>query len=49
MLSKFYETPKMHTLLIKFTDKEMVLKNKQKEINNAKDIGACSVFVENRT
>ena len=39
MLSKLYETLKMHTLLIKFTDKEIVLKNKQEEINNAKDIG----------
>lgn len=29
----------MHTLLIKFTDKEIVLKNKQEEINNARDVG----------
>jgi hypothetical protein len=37
--SKFYETPKIHTLLIKFTDKEIVLKDKQEEINNARDVG----------
>ena len=39
MLSKFYETPKMHTLLIKLTDKETVLKNKQDEMNNARHVG----------
>ncbi|WP_353273619.1 tetratricopeptide repeat protein [Wolbachia endosymbiont (group A) of Agelastica alni] len=36
VLSKFYETPKMKTLSIKFADKEIVLKDKQKEINTAR-------------
>jgi len=38
VLSKFYETPKMETLSIIFADKEIVLKDKQKEINTARDI-----------
>jgi len=38
VLSKFYETPKMGTLSIKFADKEIVLKDKQKEINAARDV-----------
>lgn len=29
----------MHTLLIKLTDKETVLKNKQDEMNNARHVG----------
>ncbi|WP_341819680.1 latrotoxin-related protein [Wolbachia endosymbiont (group A) of Brachyopa scutellaris] len=37
-LSKFYKTPKMKTLSIKFTDKEIVLKDYEKEISTARDI-----------
>ncbi|WP_281508783.1 latrotoxin-related protein [Wolbachia endosymbiont (group B) of Pandemis cinnamomeana] len=36
VLSKFYETPKMETLSIKFADKEIVLKDKQEEISTAR-------------
>ncbi|BET30009.1 hypothetical protein wCauBTS_06160 [Wolbachia pipientis] len=36
VLSKFYKIPKMETLSIKFADKEIVLKDKQKEINTAR-------------
>ncbi|WP_246038717.1 latrotoxin-related protein [Wolbachia endosymbiont of Leptopilina clavipes] len=35
-LSKFYKTPKMKTLSIKFTDKEIVLKDHEKEISAAR-------------
>ena len=38
VLSKFYETPKMKTLSIKFADKEIALKDKQEEINTARDV-----------
>ncbi|UIP93000.1 hypothetical protein JSQ73_001305 [Wolbachia endosymbiont of Anopheles demeilloni] len=38
ILSKFYKTPKMKTLSIKFTDKEIVLKDYEKEISTARDI-----------
>ncbi|PBQ26569.1 hypothetical protein BTO27_04360, partial [Wolbachia pipientis wAus] len=37
-LSKFYETPKMKTLSIKFADKEVVLKEHQEEISGARDV-----------
>lgn len=37
-LSKFYETSKMKTLSIKFTDKEIVLKDHEKEISTARDV-----------
>ncbi|WP_264337581.1 tetratricopeptide repeat protein [Wolbachia endosymbiont (group B) of Dolichovespula media] len=37
-LSKFYKTPKMKTLSIKFTDKEIVLKDYEKEISTARDV-----------
>ncbi|WP_264375752.1 ankyrin repeat domain-containing protein [Wolbachia endosymbiont (group B) of Sphaerophoria taeniata] len=37
-LSKFYETPRMKTLCIKFADKEIVLKDHEKEISAARDI-----------
>jgi hypothetical protein len=36
VLSKFYETPEMETLSIKFADKEIALKDKQEEINTAR-------------
>lgn len=37
-LSKFYETPRMKTLFIKFADKEIVLKDHEKEISTARDV-----------
>ncbi|WP_265017233.1 latrotoxin-related protein [Wolbachia endosymbiont (group A) of Epistrophe grossularia] len=37
-LSRFYETPKMATLSIKFADKEVVLKDHQEEISTARDV-----------
>ncbi|WP_264374742.1 tetratricopeptide repeat protein [Wolbachia endosymbiont (group B) of Carcina quercana] len=37
-LSKFYKIPKMKALSIKFADKEIVLKDHEKEINAARDI-----------
>lgn len=37
-LSKFYETPKMKTLSIKFADKEIVLEDYEKEISTARDV-----------
>lgn len=37
-LSKFYKEPKMETLSIKFADKEIILKDHQKQISTAKDI-----------
>ena len=36
--SKFYETPKMRTLSVKFADKEIVLKDHQGEISAARDV-----------
>ncbi|WP_341816351.1 ankyrin repeat domain-containing protein [Wolbachia endosymbiont (group A) of Nomada goodeniana] len=38
VLSKFYETPKMATLSIKFADKEINLKDHQEKISTARDI-----------
>ncbi|CAQ54400.1 ankyrin repeat domain-containing protein [Wolbachia endosymbiont of Culex quinquefasciatus] len=37
-LSKFYETPRMKTLFIKFADKEIILKEHQEEISTARDV-----------
>ncbi|MCA7010368.1 tetratricopeptide repeat protein [Wolbachia endosymbiont of Tribolium confusum] len=37
-LNKFYKIPKMKTLSIKFADKEIMLKDHQKEISTARDI-----------
>ncbi|BET37126.1 hypothetical protein [Wolbachia pipientis] len=37
-LSKFYKTPKMKTLSIKFVDKEIVLKDHEKEISTAREV-----------
>lgn len=37
-LSKFYKEPKMETLSIKFADKDIILKDHQKQISAAKDI-----------
>lgn len=37
-LNKFYTTPKMKTLSIKFADKEIVLKDYDKEISTARDV-----------
>ncbi|WP_265030255.1 latrotoxin-related protein [Wolbachia endosymbiont (group A) of Philonthus cognatus] len=38
VLSKFYEELKMSTLSIKFADKEIILKEHQKEISTARDV-----------
>ncbi|WP_339047305.1 latrotoxin-related protein [Candidatus Mesenet endosymbiont of Phosphuga atrata] len=37
-LSKFYKEPKMETLSIKFTDKEIILKDHQEQISIARDV-----------
>ncbi|WP_143688847.1 tetratricopeptide repeat protein [Wolbachia endosymbiont of Laodelphax striatellus] len=37
-LNKFYTTPKMKTLSIKYADKEIVLKDYDKEISTARDV-----------
>ncbi|WP_265017002.1 ankyrin repeat domain-containing protein [Wolbachia endosymbiont (group B) of Endotricha flammealis] len=38
VLSKFYETPKMETLSIKFADKEIILKEHQEQISSARNV-----------